>query len=94
MQTAKTLIKVSICILLLCTACKPSKQDLTPYGFIPPGLTGDYLGQIAPGDSAVLFAPGIMSTGMATRDVAISRDGNEIYFRDSKFLQGSGGNLL
>lgn len=45
-----------------------------------PILTGPYLGQVPPGDTARLFAPGIVSTGMYTRDVAITPDGREIYF--------------
>ena len=43
-------------------------------------LTGDYLGQTLASDSAELFAPGIISTGMAERDIAITPDGKEIYF--------------
>ncbi|MGC9373694.1 MAG: TolB family protein [Bacteroidales bacterium] len=43
-------------------------------------LTGLYLGQNLPGDSAELFAPGIVSTGMSERDIAIYPDGSEIYF--------------
>jgi len=45
-----------------------------------PGLTGAYLGQTAPGDEPVLFAPGIVSTGMYERDIAMTPDGKEIYF--------------
>ena len=41
---------------------------------------GDYFGQTPPGDSAMLFAPGIISTGMNERDFAITPDGNEIFF--------------
>lgn len=43
-------------------------------------LTGPYLGQALPGETPVLFAPGIVSTGMYTRDIAITPDGDEIYF--------------
>ncbi|MEE4196005.1 MAG: hypothetical protein V2I54_00045 [Bacteroidales bacterium] len=43
-------------------------------------LSGPYLGQKLPGDSAELFAPGIISTGMSERDLAIYPDGSEIYF--------------
>lgn len=43
-------------------------------------LTGLYLGQNLPGDSAELFAPGIVSTGMSERDIAIYPDGSEVYF--------------
>jgi len=45
-----------------------------------PALSGLYLGQNLPGDSAELFAPGIVSTGMSERDIAIYPDGSEIYF--------------
>ena len=45
-----------------------------------PVLTGEYLGQTPPGDTAELFAPGIVSTGMYTRDVAMTPEGDEIYF--------------
>jgi len=42
--------------------------------------SGPYLGQKPPGDSAVVFAPGLVSTGGNERDVAITPDGREIYF--------------
>jgi hypothetical protein len=45
-----------------------------------PGLKGPYLGQKPPGPEPELFAPGIVSTGMFTRDVAMTPDGKEIYF--------------
>ena len=45
-----------------------------------PRLSGPYLGQPLPDTLPELFAPGIVSTGMFTRDVAISPDGKEIYF--------------
>jgi hypothetical protein len=43
-------------------------------------IRGDYFGQTPPGDSAMLFAPGIISTGMNERDFAISPQGDEIFF--------------
>lgn len=45
-----------------------------------PELTGPYLGQKPPGDEAMLFAPGIVSTGMMDRDVSMTPDGKEMYF--------------
>jgi hypothetical protein len=45
-----------------------------------PVLKGPYLGQTPPGIKPVVFAPGIVSTGLYTRDIAISTDGKEIYF--------------
>ena len=45
-----------------------------------PALAGPYLGQTPPGAKAELFAPGLVSTGMTERAVAISPDGREVYF--------------
>ena len=45
-----------------------------------PLMKGEYLGQTPPGGSAELFAPGIISTGMYTRDIAMTPDLKEIYF--------------
>lgn len=52
-------------------SCQNEKVDV---------LSGPYIGQNLPGDSAELFAPGIVSTGMSERDLAIYPDGSEIYF--------------
>ncbi|MGM0408056.1 MAG: hypothetical protein ACQERU_08725 [Bacteroidota bacterium] len=52
-------------------SCKNQNEDI---------LTGPYLGQSLPGDTAELFAPGIVSTGVSERDFAIYPDGSEIYF--------------
>jgi Tol biopolymer transport system component len=40
-----------------------------------------YLGQAPPGEVPELFAPGIVNTGMATRDMTISPDGRLLCFR-------------
>jgi hypothetical protein len=45
-----------------------------------PVRTSPYLGQKPPGDKAALFAPGLVSTGMTERDVAMTPDGREIYY--------------
>jgi hypothetical protein len=45
-----------------------------------PVLAGEYLGQAPPGDVPELFAPGIVTTGIYTRDVAMTPDGSQIYF--------------
>jgi hypothetical protein len=44
------------------------------------GESGDYLGQRPPGAEPELFAPGVVSTGLYERDVAITPDGDEFYF--------------
>ena len=41
---------------------------------------GPYLGQLPPGDEAVLFAPGIISDGFNNRDMAMTPDGTEFYY--------------
>jgi len=45
-----------------------------------PVLEGDYLGQTPPGAEPEIFARGIISDPMQNRDVAISPDGDEMYF--------------
>ncbi len=62
--------------LLSITACTPASQKSGNIQVI----RGDYFGQTPPGDSARLFAPGIISTGMNERDFAVTPDGNEIFF--------------
>ncbi|UCD37045.1 MAG: PD40 domain-containing protein [Fidelibacterota bacterium] len=42
--------------------------------------SGPYLGQTPPVDEPELFAPGIVSTGLSVRDMAMTPDGNELYF--------------
>ncbi|HBL77940.1 MAG: hypothetical protein A2W90_01460 [Bacteroidetes bacterium GWF2_42_66] len=40
----------------------------------------EYAGSPLPGDSAILFAPGLVNTGFYTRDLCMMPDGSEIYF--------------
>lgn len=56
-------------------ACSPQTPEATVAV-----LTGDYLGQDPPGDTAEIFAPGFVNTGVYTRDVAMTPDGSEFYF--------------
>lgn len=44
------------------------------------GLTGPYLGQQPPASEPQIFAPGLVSTGAAERDFAMTPDGREIYY--------------
>jgi len=43
-------------------------------------LAGKYMGQKEPGMTPELFAPGIVTSGMTERALAISADGREIFF--------------
>src|SRR3989339_55113 len=67
---------IFLIITILVTACElnsnASDQLLK--------IEGEYFGQATPGDTAILFAPNTISTGMNERDFAISPDGNEIFF--------------
>jgi len=53
-------------------ACSGEKTGALP--------RGPYLGQAPPGSTPQLFAPGIVSTGLFTRDIAMTPDGRQIYF--------------
>ena len=61
-------------VVLAATSCS------TPEASRFPVLHGDYLGQALPSPVPQLFAPGLVSTGLFTRDVAVTPDGDEIYF--------------
>lgn len=62
-------------LIVLILSCSETKQK----EFFPV-LNGPYLGQKTPSDSALLFAPGIVSAGMNDRDIAITPEGDEIFF--------------
>jgi Tol biopolymer transport system component len=62
----------SLISLLIISSC--TEVDLTQKRI------GAYLGETPPDTVAKLFAPGLLSTGFHTRDLAISPDGDEIYF--------------
>jgi hypothetical protein len=66
-------ILILVCAITI-VAC--NQQQKTEF----PAISGPYLGQTPPGTTPVVFAPGIVSTGLYTRDIAITNDGKEIYF--------------
>ena len=66
--------------ILVTAGCQPEGSNQGEKEASFPHLTGDYLGQTPPGDAPELFAPGIVTTGMYTRDVAMTPDGSELYF--------------
>ncbi len=57
--------------------CLPAME---PAGSPGRRLVGDYLGQPAPGDTAELFAPGIVSTCKEHSAAMLTPDGMELYF--------------
>jgi hypothetical protein len=62
-------------LLTLIVMCGPAAEEPEPVQ-----LSGPYLGQTLPGAEPEIFAPGIVSTGMYERDIAIAPDGNTVYF--------------
>ena len=74
MKTLKSILLFPLIVCLSINAiCQISYTDF-------PVLKGPYLGQKLPGMEPEVFAPGIVSTGLYTRDIAMTKDGKEIYF--------------
>ena len=63
--------------VLVAAACSPPAA--APPTAAPP-LTGPYLGQEPPGLEPRRFAPGVVSTGLEERDLAVTPDGDELFF--------------
>ena len=66
----KVIVSLVILFQVSITNSQTSQNDM-------PVLKGPYLGQTLPGTKPVIFAPGIVSTGLYTRDIAITKDGTE-----------------
>lgn len=63
---------------LLLTACAtPPTDTVAP---TPPPRVGAWLGETPPGTDSVLFASGVVSTGLYERDTAWMPDGGELYW--------------
>jgi hypothetical protein len=77
-----TSLRAMVGLCLVCAACSPMREGevSSSPGTSAPELRGPYLGQEPPGLEPRLFAPGVVSTGLATRDLAMTPDGNEVYF--------------
>ena len=82
-------VLLGVLSLLGFTGCaKQAPQPQVAVGPAPNGEAGDavcapnapYLGQRLPGRQAELFAPGLIDNGVNTRDVAMTPEGDEIYF--------------
>jgi Tol biopolymer transport system component len=73
---------LGLLMIILATVFHSCSNNTEPTGTQTPfpDLSGPYLGQSLPGSTPELFAPGIVSTGMFTRDIAMPPDGKEIYF--------------
>jgi len=73
---AGLLMAITAALFISCNGTTEPVLAETPF----PDLSGPFLGQSLPDSVPELFAPGMVSTGMFTRDVAITPDGKEIYF--------------
>jgi hypothetical protein len=82
-EESMKVVRLLACLLCFAVvACSPNCSDDPEFESASrfPELRGPYLGQEPPGLEPEIFAPGIVSTGLATRDVAMTPDGNEFYF--------------
>ena len=75
----KSNLSILALLIFVATSCNQTVET-DPNKVAFPHLSGPYLGQYLPDTIPQLFAPGVVSTGMFTRDMAISPDGKEIYF--------------
>ncbi len=80
-----SMMRVSAPLLFLATgaafwACGPTEPAPSLNEGAAQILTGDYLGQTPPGPTPELFAPGIVTTGIYTRDVAMAPEGDHLFF--------------
>lgn len=69
-----TIFIFSLILFLGCNSPSGNKVDDFPI------LTGKYLGQIEPGNTPEIFAPNIISTGMAEINAVFSPDYKEFYY--------------
>lgn len=81
--TSSRLIKKRLLILVFIFIAQSSfGQQFTD-------LYGDYLGQIPPGDTAVIFAPGIISIENSREHcLAVSPIGDEMFFASGRWPVG------
>jgi hypothetical protein len=84
MKTAPSMKSIPVTIAMTLTVLLATSCNTTPETFQSElefrELSGPYLGQSLPDTLPSLFAPGVVSTGMFTRDVAMTPDGKELYF--------------
>lgn len=79
-STARTSLIALACCGLSCGAPPESPSQEAASTDRSVGLVGPYLGQQPPGLEPHIFAPGLVSTGLAERDVAMTPDGKELYY--------------
>jgi hypothetical protein len=83
MTSCRDAIGCALMVLVLGTAVSCAPQSESPgaselAGF--PELSGPYLGQTPPGAEPAIFAPGLISTGLAELNSVFTPDGGEFYY--------------
>jgi len=73
------IVFITICTIFLILSCDIKDRSQRSESEFPV-LKGPFVGQKLPEDEPELFAPGIISTGLYTRDVAMTPDGKEFYY--------------
>jgi hypothetical protein len=76
----KSMFYLLIIIFILSNVSFSQDKKSAEIKFIIPSRSGLYLGEKPPWKEPKIFAPGIISTGMFTRDIAMTPDGKEIYY--------------
>lgn len=81
-SSRRWIIAAFLGLWVLVSGCEPSRTDkpVAEAESEPEALAGEFLGQKPPGIEPALFAPGIVSTGLSERDMAITPDGRELYY--------------
>jgi hypothetical protein len=73
---------ILVVFIVVATACGEYRNEKATQDETGEVWKGDYLGQEFPGAKAVMFAPGVMSTGLHDDGgPAFSPDGKEVFFR-------------
>jgi hypothetical protein len=72
------LVTIVLGVVVSCGPLSEGPEVVEPDGF--PELSGPYLGQAPPGAEPVLFAPGVISTGLAELNSVFTPDGSEFYY--------------
>ncbi|MCD4750848.1 MAG: hypothetical protein K8R59_15855 [Thermoanaerobaculales bacterium] len=67
-------------IVVIAGCCGPENDCADTSSNEVAELRGPYFGQAVPGSEPQLFAPDFVSSGLDTRDVAMTPDGKEFYF--------------
>ena len=80
MRCSRGRIVLVILAAALSMTCRPPQGAVISASSREGTPAGPYLGLEPPGDEPVLFAPGIVSTGLDQRDTAWGPDGKELYW--------------